>query len=296
VHLRSGRAGSSRNGPRQVREEGFDPFEPSRRKWFARAALQMGRSPPEGIEKVKERFARGRERLVKRGQTPTYPADEQWEENLHRLLGVPWPCPAMADFPQIWSAVLETMDSRGLRVGRQSYGGEDDADPGLGRALWCLVRHLRPKQVVETGVAHGVSSRCILEGLERNGEGHLWSIDLPPLTIPERRPEIGAAVPKDRRGRWTYIEGSSRRRLPALLRERGVVDLFFHDSRHTTRNTRWELRQAWPVLMAGGAVVSDDLDGNWGFERFVEPTGDADAIHCRADDGERLFGVAVKQR
>jgi hypothetical protein len=115
------------------------------------------------------------------------------------------------------------------------------------------------------------------------------------LTIPERRPEIGAAIPEDRRGRWTFIEGSSRRRLPGLLQELGHVELFFHDSRHTTRNTRWELQQAWPVLIPGSAIVADDLDGNWGFELFIKSVADADAFHCRADDGQRLFGIAVKQ-
>jgi hypothetical protein len=39
--------------------------------------------------------------------------------------------------------------------------------------------HLRPDTVVETGVAHGVTSRVIREGLERNRSGHLWSVDLP---------------------------------------------------------------------------------------------------------------------
>jgi hypothetical protein len=35
------------------------------------------------------------------------------------------------------------------------------------------------EKVVETGVAHGVTSRFILEALSRNGDSHLWSIDLP---------------------------------------------------------------------------------------------------------------------
>src|SRR5439155_20645396 len=148
---------------------------------------------------------------------------DDWELRLHRLLGVTWPCPDAAAFPAVWSEVLERMTAQGLRLGRQSYGGDDDADPGLARALWCLVAHIAPDKTVETGVAHGVSSRCILEGLERNGHGRLWSIDLPPLTIPERRRELGVAVPPERRGRWTFVEGSSRRRLPSLLSELGEI-------------------------------------------------------------------------
>jgi predicted O-methyltransferase YrrM len=147
-------------------------------------------------------------------------------------------------------------------VGRGSYGGWDDADAGLARALWCLVRHARPERVVETGVARGLSTRVVLEGLERNRSGQLYSIDLPPLTVPERRVEIGAAVPVSRRDRWHYIEGSSRRRLRPLLRELGTVDLFIHDSWHSTRNTLWELDRAWASLSDGGAVVADDIDFN----------------------------------
>jgi len=65
-------------------------------------------------------------------------------------------------------------------VGRGTYGGWDDADPAFARAAWCLARHLRPQHVVETGVGRGVTSRAVLEALERNGHGHLWSMDLPP--------------------------------------------------------------------------------------------------------------------
>lgn len=271
-----------------------DPLAPNRFTKAARAALRLGSDPSEVLEKINERVAGRRERFTRRGQEPQYVSNAGWEERLHRLLGAEWPCPAAHEFSQLWDEVAETMRSQGLRLGRQSYGGDDDADPGLSRALWCLVRHLRPENIVETGVGHGVSSRCMLEALERNGAGRLWSIDLPPLTIPERRREIGVAVLEQLRGRWTYIEGSSRRRLPPLLDQLGEIQLFCHDSWHSTRNTRWELNRAWARLPAGGAVVADDIDHNWGFKLFAEATPDCQALHCEADDGQRLFGIGLK--
>jgi hypothetical protein len=84
---------------------------------------------------------------------------------------------------------------------------------------------MRPKKVVETGVARGVTTRFILEGLERNGEGRLWRIDLPPLRQGDLPEENGAAVPERCRARWAYIQGSSRRRLPGLLAELDKIDL-----------------------------------------------------------------------
>jgi Methyltransferase domain len=274
---------------------GADPLQPSRPRKIVRSAVRVGTDPAEAIEKIKERLAARREQIVRRGQSTPYSGDPDWEQHVHELFGVPWPCAVAAEFDHVWSDILETMRKQGLRVGRQNYGGDDDADVGLARALWCLVRHVRPEHVVETGVAHGVSSRCILEALDRNGAGHLWSIDLPPLTIPERRPEIAAAVPENRRGRWTYIEGSSRRRLPGLLSELGEIQLFVHDSLHSTRNTCWELQQAWSALTPGGAVIADDIDHNWGFADFASSVSDGAAINCVADDGQRLFGIERKR-
>jgi Methyltransferase domain len=273
-----------------------DPVRPSRPRKLFRSATRAAVDPGEAIEKMRERLAARRERRARRGQSTPYVADADWEQHVHELIGAPWPCEVATEFNGVWSEILETMRSQGFRVGRKNYGGDDDADVGLGRALWCMVRHLRPKHVVETGVAHGVSSRCILEAFERNGDGHLWSIDLPPLTIPERRSEIGVAVPESLRHRWTYIEGSSRRKLPGLLRDLGELDLFLHDSWHSTRNTRWELEQAWSALADGGMVIADDIDGDWGFSEFEGSVADGASVYCAADDGQRLFGVERKKR
>jgi hypothetical protein len=51
-----------------------------------------------------------------------------------------------------------------LRPHLASFQFWNDGDAGLARAIWCLTRHLMPKKVVETGVAHGVTSRHIAGG------------------------------------------------------------------------------------------------------------------------------------
>ena len=45
--------------------------------------------------------------------------------------------------------------------------------------LYFLVRELKPEKIIETGVHRGVSSLFILQALEDNGKGELYSIDLP---------------------------------------------------------------------------------------------------------------------
>lgn len=225
-----------------------------------------------------------------------------WDRRLHETLGVAWPCSACAKFGELWSETIQSLNSAGMRVGPLSFGPWNDGDAGFVRAVWSLTRHLRAQQVVETGVAHGFTSRFILEALLSNGAGHLWSIDLPPLHHELRR-EVGVAVGDNLSDRWTYIRGSSRRRLPALLSRLGQIDLFVHDSLHSERNVRFELDRAWASLRPGGAAVIDDIDANWGFRSFNEAMTGYPHFVCEAEpispdlrrfNNKGLFGIILK--
>jgi Methyltransferase domain len=147
--------------------------------------------------------------------------------------------------------------------------------------------------VVETGVAHGLTSRVILEGLARNGGGHLWSIDLPAVDS-ALHPEIGAAVRADLRARWTYVQGTSRERLPHLLRELGEIDIFIHDSLHTGRNQLFEIKSAWAALRPGGVAVVDDIDHSLAFRRFIDHVSPGRWLTARHVTGSGVWGIAVK--
>lgn len=269
-------------------------------KSFVQLARAAAADPLEVRLKIQDLAAERRER-----RRPPYPygVDEDWEQRLHRLLGVSWPCAATSEFWDLWTEVIASLRAKGLRIGRGAYGGWGDGEPGMTRAVWCLTRHLEPDKVVETGVARGITSRFVLEALERNGAGHLWSIDLPPQTKERLHREIGAAVPEHRHGRWSYVEGSSRRRLPGLLRELGEIDLFVHDSRHTERNLRFELDRAWTALSPGGVLVADDIDLNWGFHSFTKALPGRRWLVCHAEplepdpvrrDQKGLFGIVQK--
>jgi hypothetical protein len=141
--------------------------------------------------------------------------------------------------------------------------------------------------VVETGVARGITTRFILEALEASGEGHLWSIDRPPPGRPEVLARVGSAVPGDLRSRWSYVRGSSRRRLPALLATVGRIDLFIHDSRHTERNLLFELERARPAVREGGFLAVDDADLNCGLHRYRATHVDDEVLICPAEPLEQ---------
>jgi SAM-dependent methyltransferase len=259
---------------------------------LTRAAWTVISDPVEGVERVREKVANEGERWAAK---PSKTFDPRWEESLHTMLDVGWPCEAAAEFEPLWGEAVSSVRDSGIEVGRGSYSGWDDGDAGLARAAWCLTRHTRPITVVETGVARGFTTRMILEALEANRDGQLFSIDLaPPLSAERVANETGAAVVDRLRRRWTLIEGSSRRRLPGLLEHLGMIDLFVHDSRHTRRNISFELRLAWRALRPGGFLLADDIGANLGFTDVASESGGAPTIICSSDDGRGRFGLIRK--
>jgi predicted O-methyltransferase YrrM len=261
---------------------------------------QAARDPLDTLAALQDNFYS----RIESASTIDYIVDSEWENALHRRLDMSSES-VMEGFWPLWSTVVATLRAQGMAVGPFSFYEWNDGDAGFVRAIWCLIRHLRPANVVETGVAHGMTSRFILEALETIGAGKLWSIDLPPLN-PMTRQEVGVAVrqtgvPVDR---WTYIAGTSRRRLPALLSRLGRIDLFIHDSLHSNRNVMFELEYAWRYLSAGGVMVVDDIDANHAFDTFTKAHPEHPSFVCTAEpltpdmrrfNQKGLFGIIRKQ-
>ena len=147
--------------------------------------------------------------------------------------------------------------------------------------LFSLVRKFKPKIVIETGVAYGISSSAILLAMSLNGAGRLISIDLPnkirsgytykdgtkdPIFIPEGR-EPGWIVPNELRHFWTLELGKSSDILP---KTNYTIDMFLHDSEHSYDNMLFEFEWAYEHLSPGGIICSDDIHWNNAYLDFVD--------------------------
>ena len=181
-----------------------------------------------------------------------------------------------------------------IRQRRQEYdallaasgnGGYTPGGIGLAERiyLYAVLRTLRPKIAVETGVANGFSTAFALLALEQNGEGELHSIDYPrridenaaafhegigSVGVPADH-ESGWLVPEQLRERWTLRLGRSQDELPPLLAGLGTIDFFLHDSEHSYECMRFEFASAWAALRDGGILVSDDVNSTAAFPEFA---------------------------
>lgn len=135
--------------------------------------------------------------------------------------------------------------------------------------LRSLIRLARPETVVETGVAHGSSSAVILDALQQNQKGRLYSVDLPLvagengkatlLTTVQNPNQVGWLVPDSLRPRWSLTLGDSLVRLPKIVQNLSSLDIFFHDSFHSYGHMMEEFRIVWPHLKKRGFLLSDDI-------------------------------------
>ncbi len=162
-------------------------------------------------------------------------------------------------------------------------------------SLYYLVRALRPRIVVETGVCYGASSSYILEALAANGYGELYSID---LGNAKDEPPSDFFVPRRLHRRWHLCIGDSRHLLPPLLRRLRAIDLFHHDSLHTYEHMMWEYETAFPCLSPRGVLSSHDVNAILSLRRPFRPSPFAvfcEQHHLRAETSLN-FGLAVNPK
>jgi len=145
----------------------------------------------------------------------------------------------------------------------------------LGKFIYFILRCMKPEIVVESGVSHGASSWNILNALNKNQKGTLYSIDLPDkdgtrfFNVGNFKKEIGWVVPGTLRSRWQLQLGDAKILLPVLMNKLGAIDVFFHDSDHSYEFMKFEYNTMYPSLRKGGLLISDDVHAHAAFEEFV---------------------------
>ena len=96
--------------------------------------------------------------------------------------------------------------------------------------LYNCVRLMKPKYVIETGVAYGWSSLAILKALYEIGYGNLISVDMPyPLKNNENY--VGIVIPNYLKTKWKLIRKPDRPGIiEALNIANGKIDICHYDS------------------------------------------------------------------
>jgi predicted O-methyltransferase YrrM len=154
-------------------------------------------------------------------------------------------------------------DRRGM--GADAALIDRDKDIRLGRQLawYALVRLVRPRLVVETGVGHGLSGVLVSHALRRNAasgaKGTYVGVDLDP--------DAGVLLGDRYRDVARVITGDSRDVLGTLG---GPIEIFISDS-HVSPEFEYAECVAVAPTLAPGAIVATTVSDR--LPRFAEETG-----------------------
>lgn len=143
-----------------------------------------------------------------------------------------------------------------------------DTEPRYGRRIgwYALVRALKPKVIVETGVDRGLGTVVIAAALKRNAAegspGRVFATDIIAdcghLFLPEYR-DVGEIVLGDS--------------VETLKKFSQPVDLFLHDSDHRPEYEWAEFLAIGHCLHPGSIVLSDNSQQSVMLAKFAEKTG-----------------------
>jgi len=159
--------------------------------------------------------------------------------------------------------------------------------------LYWMVRQLKPKTIVQTGVCNGLSTALMTLALVKNGsEGRIHVIDLPPIFDSQdpawtvKGNVYGVVIPEGKSSGWIVPDayrdlvdvqcGDAKQLLPPLVDKLASIDMFYHDSDHTYNHMMFEFNEAKRKITPGGLIVGDDISWNasvWDFaDRYCVPS------------------------
>lgn len=172
--------------------------------------------------------------------------------------------------------------------------------------LYWLIRELRPRTVVETGVCNGFSAGLIALALAENAnDGQLHSIGRAETFDPndsrwtEKGKSHGEVLIGGQTLGWMIPDGFSHFvnlypgdaevLLPKIVDELDSIDLFFHDSDHSYDHMMFEFCEVHRKLSSNSIVIADNIAWNSSLWDFADKYG-VPAYNFRGSVGVAFFG------
>ena len=165
---------------------------------------------------------------------------------------------------------------------RDLFGDSYNCESGLASLLYSYILAKKPKIIVETGVANGITTNVIMRALEQTG-GQLHSFDIDPR----------CASVYTGQGKWNFhlLASPYQRDLRSQVSQISEIDLWIHDSNHGFTWQEFEYNLAFLRLTKSGVLVSDDIDATPAFGLL---TSKQFSYSAGIFDKRKFIGIAFK--
>lgn len=142
--------------------------------------------------------------------------------------------------------------------------------PGHVNLIYYVVKTLKAKKIIETGVAYGWSSLAALKALSEMGRGKLYSIDMP-YPMKNNEEYVGIVIQKYLKKYWHLIRKPDRTGIiDAIKIAGGDFDVCHYDSDKSWWGRKYGCNLLWKYLKINGLFICDDIQDNLFFSEFVK--------------------------
>ena len=168
-------------------------------------------------------------------------------------------------FQDIEEEHFDLIQSCKKHILKSEVGGAANMD-----LLYSICSNTGYNLIIETGVAWGWSSLAILLALNKKGDGHLCSIDMPYPKI-NNESIVGSLIHSNLMHRWTLFRESDRKGIQKSINYfKGPDDMIHYDSDKSYSGKHWAYPKLWTSLRSGGCFISDDIQDNIAFKEFCD--------------------------
>ena len=164
-----------------------------------------------------------------------------------------------------FSKSLKIKSSKKLKKIEYNLGGG-----GAYNLIYFLTRKIKPKIILETGVAAGYSSSAFLEAIHRNKIGKLFSSDFPYFRIPNPVKFIGILVDDKYKKNWKlFLDGDERNINKIKKNLKRKIDLIHYDSDKTYEGKIKFFKSINSLLKKNTFIIIDDIQDDNFFLEYI---------------------------
>ena len=132
------------------------------------------------------------------------------------------------------------------------------------------MRYYKPDKIIETGVAAGTSSEVILQAINKNNKGYLYSSDLPYYKIEQSEKFIGTVVSEELKKFWKLDIRGDHYALDDFINLCSKIDFFHYDSDKSYNGRNFAMKKVNKHFSLNAVLIMDDIQDNLFFKNFVE--------------------------
>jgi predicted O-methyltransferase YrrM len=145
-----------------------------------------------------------------------------------------------------------------FKIGKENIKLTSAVSPAEGFHLYDLIKRNHLTNILEIGMANGLSSLYMLQALKENNNGKLTSID-PFQSSQWKSAGLFNVREAGLSDRHTLIESKSYAALPELLVKNAKYDLIFIDGMHLFDYTLIDVFYSYLLCHVGSLIVIDDV-------------------------------------